>query len=486
MREDIVLVSNRGPVSFEDENGGFELKRGAGGMAGALDPVARSLGDHATWIAAANSDDDRSAIAAGEVGRLRDELGYPVRLLNIDPDTYDRYYNIVSNRMLWFANHCLWDELAIEKFGDEEIGAWESAYEPVNRRFAETIVDVAAEGSLILVQDYHLTRTPAHLRELGSDHVVSHFTHSAFCNMDGLGRLPDPLPAAIIEGLLAADLIGFHVSPWARAFYECCEAVGANVDRERGMVETSGRRSWVRTYPITIEPDELRERAAEDPARLWARRFLDHGVKLLVRADRAEPIKNIVRGFQAWELLLDRRPELRTSARFIACLYPSREAMDEYRGYTEQIETTVDEINRKYPDSIDLYMEDEYDRALGALLCYDALLVNSITDGMNLVSKEGPAINETAGALVLSREAGSYEELGEFAVEIEDPYDIPATAAAIETALEMPVDERRRRAEALRKSVESNVLGDWIEAQLNDLSEIGEGRAPASPAPSRR
>jgi trehalose 6-phosphate synthase len=486
MRDDIVLASNRGPVSFVAEDGGFELKRGAGGMAGALDPVARSLGDHATWIAAANSDDDRAAIEAGEVRHLRDELGYPVRLLSIDPDTYDRYYNIVSNRMLWFANHCLWDELDIKGFGEEELDAWEEAYEPVNHLFAENVVEVAAEHSLILCQDYHLNRAPAHLRELGCNNVISHFTHSSFCTMEGLGRLPDPLPAATIEGLLSADMIGFHVSPWARAFYECCEALGASVDRRRGIVERAGRRSWVRTYPITIDPEELRARAAGEPAQSWASRFREPGVKLLVRADRAEPIKNIVRGFEAWGSLLDRRPDLRTGARFIACLYPSREAMDEYRLYNERIEETVDTINRRYPGSIDLYLEDEYDRALGALLSYDALLVNSIMDGMNLVSKEGPAINERAGALILSTGAGSHEELGRFAVEIDDPYDVIATAAAIETALEMPIDERRRRAESLRKSVEANVLGDWIEAQLNDLSEITEDRPPASPPPSSR
>ena len=479
-----MLASNRGAVSFVAENGGFELTRGAGGMAGALDPVARSLGDNATWIAAASSDDDRAAIKAGEVARLRDELGYPVRLLDIEPETYDRYYNIVSNRMLWFANHCLWDELEIKGFGDEELDAWEEAYEPVNHLFAENVVEVAGEQSLILCQDYHLNRAPAHLRELGCDNVVSHFTHSAFCNMNGLGRLPDPLPSAIVEGLLSADLIGFHVSPWARAFYECCEALGGSVDLRRGVVERAGRHSWVRTYPITIEPEELRDRAAQGPAREWASRFREPGVKLLVRADRAEPIKNIVRGFQAWGMLLDRRPDLRTGARFIACLYPSREAMKEYQLYNERIEATVEQINRRYPGSIDLYLEDEYDRALGALLSYDALLVNSIMDGMNLVSKEGPAINERAGALILSKGAGSHEELGQFSVEIDDPYDVGATAAAIETAFEMPIDERRRRAEALRKSVESYVLGDWIENQLNDLSEITEDRPPASPPPS--
>src|ERR687891_238005 len=152
MKDRIVLVSNRGPVSFRATEEGFETKRGAGGLAGALDPVARRLGDNAIWIAAANSEDDRKALAGGAVQAVREELGYPIRLLDIDPDTYDRYYNTVSNRMLWFANHCLWDELDIKRFGDDELDAWEEAYEPVNHLFAENVVEVAGDQSLILCQ----------------------------------------------------------------------------------------------------------------------------------------------------------------------------------------------------------------------------------------------------------------------------------------------------------------------------------------------
>jgi trehalose 6-phosphate synthase len=281
--------------------------------------------------------------------------------------------------------------------------------------------------------------------------------------------------------MLCADLVGLQVSPWARAFYECCEWLGATVDRDQGAVEYRGRTSWVRTYPITIDQEELRERAAAEVAQTWARRFRDDAMKLLVRADRAEPSKNIVRGFEAWEMLLDRRPDLREGARFVACLYPSRESMDEYQSYVEKIESTVDRVNARHPGSIDYFLRDDYDRTLGALMSYDALLVNSIMDGMNLVSKEGPTINERSGVLVLTGGAGSFEELGEHAVSIEDPYDVEATADAIETALDMPREKRRERAESLRKVIESRGLNDWIEAQLDDLSEISEGGSPKTP-----
>jgi trehalose 6-phosphate synthase len=482
MQGDIVLVSNRGPVSFVVNDGSFETTRGAGGLAGALDNVARRLGDHALWIAAATSEEDRRAVEAGATDGLRDELGYPVHLLTFDPRVYDRYYNVVSNRMLWFANHCLWDELGIKQFGDEERAAWRDAYQPVNVRFAETVEQLAAPDALVLFQDYHLASAPGHLRDVGAEHVIGHFTHSSFCGPEGLDRLPRPIPRFIIEGMLGADLLGFHVTPWVRNFFKCCERLGASIDRSRGTVAYRGQKTWVRTYPIPIDPRDLQERARDEPARRWGESFESDGRMLVVRADRAEPSKNIIRGFEAFGRVLDRRPEWAGRLLFVACVYPSRESMPEYQAYMDDIYAIVDKVNSSHPNSIELFMEDDYDRALGALRVYDVLLVNSIMDGMNLVSKEGPAVNENAGALVLTATTGSHEELGEYAVEIRDPYDVGETADAIERALDLARDERTRRAAALRRVVESTLPDDWIQAQLDDLTEISEGRAPITPA----
>jgi len=485
MKDRVVLVSNRGPVSFRATSEGFETKRGAGGLAGALDPVARRLGDNAIWIAAANSDDDRKALADGAVEEVREELGYPLRLLDIDPDTYDRYYNTVSNRMLWFANHCLWDELGLEGFGDEELDAWNNAYEPVNRLFASAVDEVAGDNALVLFQDYHLATAPGYLREIGKQVVIGHFTHSSFCGPRGLEALPRPIPLRVIEGMLGADLLGFHIGAWVKGFLKSCEAIGAEVDYERGTVDHSGRRTWVRAYPIPIDSVELLERAATEDVQQWAERFSVYtDVPLVVRADRAEISKNVVRGFEAFGALLDRRADLRGEVRFVACLYPSRQSMPEYQGYIDQIQAVVEDVNERYPGSIELFFRDDYDRTLGALMNYDVLLVNSIMDGMNLVSKEGPTVNRRDGVLVLASGAGSFEELGDYSVPIDDPYDVQETAAAIEKALAMDMDERKKRAEGLRSIVEARTPEDWIESQLNDLSEISEGRTPLTPASS--
>ena len=461
-----------------------DITRGAGGLAGALDPVARRLGDEAVWICAATSEDDHEALARGEEARLRELLGYPVRMLEIDPDVYRHYYDEVSNRMLWFANHCLWHEVD-PSFAADNVVSWREAYQPVNQMFANAIAEATGPSSLILLQDYHLALTPRYLRDIRPDQTVLHFTHSSFCGWEGLANLPDPVPRQVIEGMLGADLVGFHVAPWAGAFIECCDRIGARLDRERGLVEHRGSRSWIRTYPIPVDVHDLDERARGAAARAWARRFVDEaeGRRLIVRADRIELSKNIVRGFEAHGLLLDSRPELAATTRFIACLYPSRQSMPEYRRYSEEVEAAAHEVNVRHPGAIQLFMEDDFDRTLGALAVYDVLLVNSIMDGMNLVSKEGPAVNERDGVLVLSRDAGSFVELCSEAVIIDDPLDVAATRDALEIAVTMEPVERAKRARRLKQIVHARRPEDWIEPQLTDLASVRTSGEPVSDAP---
>lgn len=481
MRDDveIVLASNRGPISFVRSDTGYDIKRGAGGLAGALDPVARRLADRAVWIATTTSETDRAALAAGAADDLSSQLGYPVYFISMEREVYSDYYDIASNRMLWFANHCLWDELGIHEFGPEETRAWEGAYEYVNERFARAVLEVSGSKTLVLFQDYHLATAPRYVRESRPDQAILHFTHSSFCGEGGLEQLPSPIADRVIEGMLGSDLVGFHVPRWCEEFMSSCERRGASVDREAGVIEDRGRRVWVRPYPIPIDAHELQTRTERPQVDRWAEKFrAESEGPLIVRADRAEPSKNVIRGFHAFERVLDRRPELRNRARFVACLYPSRQTMPEYRRYAEMIEAAAAEVNARYPQSIDLYMKDDFDRTLGALTVYDVLMVNSIMDGMNLVSKEGPAVNRSSGALVLSRGAGSFSELRDEAVVVEDPLDVDETADALESALDMPQAERRSRAQRLAAIVGARVPEDWIQAQIEDLLAIRDGGSP--------
>ena len=472
-----MLVSNRGPVSFIESDDGYQLKRGAGGLAGAMDPVARELGNEAVWIAATTSKTDRKALADGQVDGLPGELGYRVRLLDLDPDTYSEYYDVVSNRMLWFANHCLWDELKIESFGQAELDAWESSYLPVNEAFAAAVLDESDTKDLILFQDYHLAAAPSLVREQRPEQAIFHFTHSSFC-ADGYDRLPEPVRIGVIKGLLGADLLGFHVAPWVNAFLDCCERIGYRVDRKRSCVEHEERTTWVRAYPIPIDAAALQELADSEAVRTWGDRFLEEATgPAVVRADRTEPSKNIVRGFEAFGALLDRRKDLR-HVTFFACLYASRQSMDEYRLYLEEINDAIARVNDRHPDAIRMFLKDDYERTLGALSIYDVLLVNPIMDGMNLVSKEGVAVNRSSGALVLSEGAGSFQELGNYAVQVEDALDIEETASAIERALELSAKERDQALEGAREVVESTKPEDWIYSQIDDLEAIADDKEP--------
>ena len=487
MQEDlsVVLASNRGPVSFIKTEEGLTTKGAAGGASPALDAVARRLGHRASWIAAAISDADRAAVSSGDAHRVAEEMGYDLRLLSFDPDVYSGYYNEISNRMLWFANHCLWDEVGIAG-KDLTPSAWGSAYEPVNRAFAEAAADHLEQGALVLFQDYHLCTAPRHLRNIRPDASISHFTHSSFCGPEGFEPLPPEIMEGVVIGMLGADLVGLHVAPWVDGFYRCCERVGAAVDRELGVVEYEGRRTWVRAYPIPVDVRDLRERAHAEHASDWARRFrawAEDGV-LIVRGDRAEPSKNIVRGFEAFGQLLDERAELEGRVRFAACIYPSRQGLEEYRIYVERIKQAADRVNERHAGSIELYMNDDFDRTLGAYREYDVLLVNPIMDGMNLVAKEGAVLNERDGVLVLSKGAGSHAELGDGALVVEDPLDVSETARALGRAIDMGRDERAERALALRETASASRPTDWIEDQINDLVEVRDGRQPLTPASS--
>lgn len=484
MQEDlsVVLASNRGPISFTRTDEGFRTKGAAGGASPALDAVARRLGERAFWVAAAISDADREAVASGEAKKTADELGYDFRYLTFDPETYHGYYNEVSNRMLWYANHCLWDEVGLTR-ADLTTDAFDSAYEPVNKKFAREVAAHVTSGALVLFQDYHLATAPGHLRKLQPDTAIAHFTHSSFCGRRGMALLPEPIRHGVIEGLLGADLLGFHVGPWVEGFFECCEDAGAIVDRTEGAVDHDGRRTWVRAYPIPIDAKDLDRRSQTETVSDWARRFRSWaGDRILfVRGDRAEPSKNIVRGFEAFGLMLDRHPELEDRVCFAACVYPSRQELEEYRAYVERLRAAADEVNRRHPGIIELYMNDDFDRTLGAYMEYDVLVVNPLMDGMNLVAKEGPTLNRRNGALVLSQGAGSFEELGRFAVDIYDPLDVSETADALWAAIDLDAEERRHRATALSEIARSSKPGDWIEAQIDDLAAISRGRPPVSP-----
>lgn len=470
----ILIAANRAPVSGVDTG---QVRPGQGGLVSLLTRAAEAFErEDLIWVGAAITGTENRLVPE-TVSTL---LPYGVRFLEIPPDIYNGYYNVVSNRLLWFVHHRLFDELDVPVMDDEALDAWHHAYAIANRRFAELLAAIAGAQDLVLVQDYHLSLAPSHLRRLAPDLPIAHFTHTPFARPADLDRLPDEIGRALCAGMLGADLLGFHSPRWSSAFLDCCAHLRHRVDRASGLVLDGERRIWVREYPAPIDVPDLLDMAARDPARAWAERLAPDGHLLVVRTDRIDPSKNIVRGFEAFGQLLDRRPDLRSRVRFVASLFPSRTDVSEYRQYADRVAAAMGAVNDRHPGAIETFWDEDRDRSIGAMRIYDVLLVNPLLDGMNVVSKEGPAVNQRDGVLVLSREAGSAAELGDAALLV-DPLDVHATAAALEAALDMTAGERRRRAATLRAAVGRRSPLDWLREQVEDLRAIASGGEPRTP-----
>lgn len=444
-------------------------KRGGGGLVTAL---AGLIAHHdVTWIASAMSDEDR-AIADERGGSFeettRDGDAYRLRLVAHDLPAYDRFYNVVANPALWFVQH----RLPLRPLGPEFREAWDEGYVPVNVAFAAaTLEELDREPeAAVLFHDYHLYLAPALVREARPEVVSSHFVHIPWPEPDAWSALPPELTAAIHEGLLANDVVGFHTERWRRAFLACAERfVSGGVGSAR-----------VVAHPIGVDPAEF-ERRAGDPLVLERQAEISkwRPEKLIVRVDRVDPSKNIVRGFGAFGLLLERHPELHGRVGFLALLAPSREDIAEYAEETRAIEEAVVAVNERFArdgwSPVALDIADDFPRSLAGYKEFDVLLVNAVFDGLNLVAKEAFLLNTRDGALVLSENAGSHEELGDWAITV-DPFDVSGQADALYEALTLPADERRRRAEAIRARVRAHDIREWIDAQLGDLDAVRSSR----------
>lgn len=479
----LVVASNRGPVSFErDETGALAPRRGAGGLVTALTGAMQST--HGLWLAAAMSDADRERAELGGGGAVEvpgaEDSTYRVRFVTIPPEVYERYYNGVANGLLWFVHHYLWDTVHSPVFGEGTERAWDE-YVEVNRMFAAALADEADRSPrppVFLVQDYHLALVPRFLRDLRPDALIAHFSHTPIAGPTYLRILPGRIRGDLLQGMLGADVLGFNAQGWAENFLMSARLhPGARVDLARSRVLVEGRHVLVRVHPISIEASSMRALASTPKVRRLRRQLSRWRgeAKLILRVDRLELTKNIVRGFQAFETLLERHQEWRGHVKFLALLSPSRQELPEYRAYTEECLAEAERVNARFgtPDwePVRVRVRDDYERAIAAYGMYDVLLVNPVFDGMNLVAMEGPVMNRRQGVLVLSRNAGAYGRLGRYAVGI-NPFDVSETADAMHDALTMPEHERARRARGLSRLVLANPLSRWVRGQLEDLERV--------------
>ena len=485
--EPLIIVSNRGPAHFERDPGGERVvRRGGGGLVTAL----RGLASHrrVLWVASAMSDEDMvvSEESDGPVEVELEGITYEVELVSSDPDAYNLFYNVIANPHLWFIQHYLWDLSNAPDIRAEEKEAWERGYIAVNEDVAESVIRTISgvEEPLVMLHDYHLYTAPALIRAERPDAFLHHFIHIPWPHADAWRVIPGRWREAIYRGLLANQIIGFHLPSYLHNFLDCCrELMGFEVDYTNDVVHHEGGETWCRAYPLGVDSDRLRRVSASSAIANYEREVLTRRREhLILRVDRADLSKNVLRGFTAFDQFLTEHPEFQERVTFIAHLQPSRQDVPEYREYLERIEALVAVVNHRHGTTdwmpIDLRIYDNFLEAVARYKHYDLLMVNALFDGMNLVAKEAPVVNTRDGVLMLSENTGAHQELGEAALSV-NPFDISEQAETIYRALTMPAQERRERAQRLRQIIDLTDPGFWIDQQLADIEAKREADAAA-------
>lgn len=473
----VLVASNRGPVSYEvQEDGSLSAKRGGGGLVSGLSAIGSDA--DALWVCSALSDGDREAVRRGE-----GESG--VLMLDIPADVHADAYNGIANSVLWFVHHMLY-QTPLEPVFDAEFRRQWVSYETYNRAFAEALAREAGQSAAVVVQDYHLCLVPGMLRELRPDLRIGHFSHTPWAPVEYFEMLPDDIRTQLLKGMLGADRVAFLTWRWATAFQHCAARLDPDLYRStwpsgapRAIERWEGREhlhtTYIGVHGLGADGEFLHARSheADVEERMAAlREEIGEGRRTIVRVDRTELSKNIVRGLLAYRQLLEDRPEWRERVVHVAFAYPSRQDLAVYREYTAEVQRLAEEINGQYGTPgwkpVVLHVKDDFARSLAAYRLADVALVNPIRDGMNLVAKEVPVVSDEGCVLVLSREAGAWEELGRHALVV-NPYDVVETAHALHEALTMPPEERAERTKRLAAAATALPPAQWFLDQLHAL-----------------
>lgn len=483
-RRPVIIASNRGPVTFyRADNGEVKFRRGAGGLVTALSGLVGQI--DAAWLSCANTAEDRSW-SSGRIALVEGGESIYVQYLSPDEETYDRYYNHIANPLLWFLQHSMWNVANAPIIDKETWQAWEQGYVSVNRMFAQAIRKLLPQmppNPLVMLQDYHLYLAANFLRSAlppKKRPTILQFVHIPWPGPEYWGILPPGMRQAILKGLCAVDLLGFQTNSDALNFIRTCQNFlpRAYVNYKHGRIWYRNHATYVRDFPIGIDVHSLYKLADSAQIQEYREeiREMVGDRQLVLRVDRIEPSKNIVRGFKAFEEFLEIFPQYRERVTFLALLVPSRLDVIEYQSYLDSLMAAAGQVNARYGtpewEPIRVLVGQNYPRAVAGLTLYDALIVNAIADGMNLVAKEGPIVNRQDGVLILSERAGAHQQLASGSLVI-SPCDIYATAQAIHQALELPPEERRNKSERLRWLIEREDIDAWLCSQLDMVTELG-------------
>lgn len=480
--KEIIVATNRGPVVFKkDEQGKIELIRGAGGIVGSMVPFLQKT--HGKWVSSAIGECDHymNTKYNSKVPIPLDDPEYYVEYIKTEENIYNGFNGKFANPLLWFIHHSMWNSPYTPCADDDLHQAYDS-YQYVNSRFADAIgqdISQSEKTPIVMLQDYHIYLTPKMIREQHPDVLMSQFVHVPFPSPEIFQQLPNHIQIEILGSILTNDVLGFHIRRYMNNFLQTVKLIlpDASVDDVRGDIEYKGHLCHVRTYPISVDIKTLQNQA-QDPKVLAKEAEVNEMIgdcKLIYRTDRADLSKNIIRGFQAYDMFLEKYPEWIGKVKFVATLMPSRQDIKIYREYTDNIRDIVKKINQKYatPDwePIKYICKGDYNMVVALFKRYDVLMVNPILDGMNIVAKEGSIINENNGVLILSNGAGCYEELKDGAICV-NPYDLRQTAESINMALLTDEQTKSQMIKEARAAIERNDLNKWVSDQLKDIEMV--------------
>jgi trehalose 6-phosphate synthase/phosphatase len=464
----LLIVSNRLPVTARRTADGVALTPASGGLATGMQPFHEA--SHGLWIGWPG---DVSNFSPAERDDLEAQLqGRGIVPVHLSNEHVDRYYHGFSNRVLWPLFHYLIDRVPVHAAG------WD-AYKEVNEQFADVIARVHRPGDLIWVHDYQLLLLPALLRKRLPSARIGFFLHIPFPSADVFRILP--WRREVLEGLLGADLIGFHVSAYMRHFLDAAQqvvGVAAGVDHVRVDKHEVG----IGAFPMGVDARHFAAMAHDADVQAEAAAIRrDAGERQIVLGvDRLDYTKGIPRRLEAIERLLRKQPDYADRMRYIQVAVPSRGEVDSYQRFKRLVEETIGRINgtcstlRSTPVHY-IHQSVSLRQLVALYLAADVMLVTPLRDGMNLVAKEFVAsrVNED-GVLILSEFAGAAAELA--GAVIVNPYDVDLVSQTIDRALAMPAAERRTRMHALRERVMQYDVHTWAGEFLARLDAASRER----------
>jgi trehalose 6-phosphate synthase/phosphatase len=456
----LLIVSNRLPVTARRTDDGMTLARSVGGLASALrGPHASSESWWIGWVG------DAKGLDAKERSEIREQLRtMRAAHVSVDPADARVFYGKLSNGILWPLFHDRLDRLPLD------LGGWD-VYERVNERFADAVAELWRPGDLVWIHDYHLMRLPALLRARIPQARIGFFLHTPFPNPEMFLVLP--ARRWLVEGMLGADLIGFHTRRYRGHFTAALRRLlGTEMDAD-SHVRIGGRAIQLGIFPIGIDAEDFNRRASKRDVIVKSLEHRSVRERLLLGIDRLDYTKGIPRRLAAMERLLETHPEWRRNVRLVQVAVPSRGSVSAYRTFRREVEQLVSRINGRFATSTwmpihYLHQTLDTDELIALYRAADVMLVTPVRDGMNLVAKEFVACRgDETGVLVLSEFAGAADDLQSALVV--NPYDIGGVADAIHRALTMEGPERRRRMREMRETVFAHDVHWWTREFIRAL-----------------